>query len=223
MSSNDLRRETLFGDLSLDAYPLPWVKALSHQPWRTFVQARVEVDRGRISEAIFLWQEILGMQNLESLHYAQAWHFLRGYSVDPDPSIAKDLFGVVLEVPMEGGLDVLAAYADHHAAYFNFNGSSVLWLRPDPSLDPLIGSMLEEGAQIIRKIGPWKEPRRSAPALGDIRINLISPAGLHFGEGPQNLAAENPMTKPIWGASISLLQALVRVGISAPSKKPQQA
>lgn len=218
MTGNDELRETLFGDLPLQAYPPPWVKALSHRPWRTFVQARVAADAGRKSDAISLWQEVLSMQDIESLHYVQAWHFLRSHGVQPDPSIAKDLLGVVLEVPMEGGLDVLAAYADHHAAYLNFNGSGTLWLRPDHSLDPLIDSVLLEGAQIIQRIGAWKEPRRPAPALGDIRINLISPAGLHFGEGPLNLATDNPMTRPIWGASTALLQAIVRVGLSAISK-----
>lgn len=218
MATNDEIRETLFGDISLHAWPPRWKAALTHEPWRSFLSAREAAGAGRNSDAISLWQQILAMQNLESLHYAQAWHFLRSYGVYPDPSIAKDLLGVVLEVPMEGGLDTLAAYADRHAAYFNFNGSATLWLRPDHSLDPLIDSVLDEGAHIIRKIGVWNEPRRPAPALGDIRINLISPAGLHFGEGPLNLATENPMTKPIWGASVALLQTLVRVGLSAMSK-----
>ncbi len=219
MASNDEIRETLFGDLPLNAWPPRWKTSLSDDPWRSFLSAREAADAGRRPDAISLWQEILAMPNLESLHYAQAWHFLRSYGVHPDPSVAKDLLGVVLEVPMEGGLDVLAAYADHHAAYFNFNGSATLWLRPDQSLDPLIDSVLYEGAQIIQRIGVWKEPRRPAPALGDIRINLISPAGLHFGEGPMKLATENPMTKPIWVASTALLQEIVRVGLSSLSKE----
>ena len=218
MASNDEIRKTLFGDLPLNAWPPRWKTALSHEPWRSFLSAREAADAGRRADAISLWQEILAMPNLESLHYAQVWHFLRSYGVQPDSSIAKGLLGVVLEVPMEGGLDVLAAYADHHAAYFNFNGAATLWLRPDRSLDPFIGSVLHEGAQIIRKIGVWNEPRRPAPSFGDIRINLISPAGLHFGEGPMKLATENPMTKPIWVASAALLQEMVRIGLSAISE-----
>ena len=79
-------RDTLFGDSPLDAYP-PSATALSQPPWPAFIRAREAVAAGQIPAAIALWQEIVATDGLESRHYAQAWHFLRAYGVQPAPGM----------------------------------------------------------------------------------------------------------------------------------------
>jgi hypothetical protein len=157
------------------------------------------------------------MPDLESRHYAQAWQFLRVYGVDPPPQIAKALLGVVIEVPMTGGLDVLAAYPEHTARYYNFSGGAVIWEHPDDSLDPLIDELLRAGQDVVNAIGPWDKPRPPAPAAGRIRISFLTPSGLHFGDGPADQIPADPLAKPVFDAGTKLMQALVQAGGGAPA------
>lgn len=204
-------REILFGDVPLDEFPLS-DKTQTDEPWLSFARAREAVHAGRINEATEIWHHISEMKDLESRHYAQAWHFLRAHGVEPPRDLAKVLLGVVIEVPMEGGLDLLAAYPDHHARYFNFNGGGVVWEHPDDSLDPLIDQLLAAGAQVLREIGPWTQKRPGPPPVGYVRLNLLSPAGLHFGQGPFDTFAADPRAKPVIDAAYALMLKLTEWG-----------
>ena len=199
-------RDTLFGDLPLEAWPPG--NGPGGEPWQSFVAAREAVAAGRMDDAIAAWQQVSTMPRLESRHYAQAWHFLRAQGVQPPADRAKQLLGVVLEVPMENGLDLLAAYPDYSARYYNYTGAGEIWDRPDPSLDPLIDDVLRAGQQILNAIGPWEEARPAAPPAGQLRINLLSPAGLHFGQGPFNDLAADPLAKPAVEAGTALMTRL---------------
>ena len=46
------------------------------------------------------------------------------------PEKAQDVLGVVVEVAMEKGLDLVAGYADHHARY-NYSGAAIVWERTE--------------------------------------------------------------------------------------------
>lgn len=48
-----------------------------------------------------------------------------------DPAIGTH--GVVLDVPVDGALDTLAAYADGTARYINHSGKAIIWESPDTS------------------------------------------------------------------------------------------
>ena len=67
---------------------------------------------------------------------------------------AKDVYGVIVEVSMKQGLDIVAAYADHSARYFNYSGAAVIWENPDDSLREEIENLLNAGKKIIHNIGP---------------------------------------------------------------------
>jgi hypothetical protein len=199
-------RDTLFGDAPMEAWP---PKDIDGQPWDLFVRARNAAAAGRTADAIKAWQRIVGMPDLESRHYIQAWQFLREAGVQPSPTQAKELLGVVIEVPREGGLDLLAAYPDRHARYYNYSGAGVVWEHPSDSLDGPIDAVLTAATQILRVIGPWDKPRPAAPRTGNLRINLLSAAGLHFGEGPFGALASDPLAKPTMDSAVALMQALV--------------
>jgi hypothetical protein len=93
------------------------------------------------------------------------------------------VLGVVVEVGLASGNDLLAAYADRRAYYYNYSGAGVVWQRPDLSLDALIDSVLASAATIVARIGPWNDRLRPSPGSGFMRLNILTPAGLHFGEG----------------------------------------
>lgn len=213
-------RDSLFGDLPLEEWPSQSFLDSLHEPWITFAAARQMLASGQKDEAIGLWRGIAAMPGLESRHYAQAWHFLRSRGVPPPAEIAKTLLGVIVEVGMNDGQDLLAAYPDHTARYFNFRGRGVVWEHPDGSLDALIDDVLSAAKPILQAIAPWPDSRPAPPAAGLVRINLLSPAGLHFGQGPMNALASDPFARPAFDAATALMLRLIRCAKQA--KPPEQ-
>ena len=105
--------ETQFAERWVSGAPLP--------------RARQLADTDDTRSAAAALQGVLNMPELESRHYLQAYHFLRALGVNAPPEKTKDVLGVVVEVGMQRGLDLIAAYADRHARYFNYSGAGVVW------------------------------------------------------------------------------------------------
>ena len=209
-------RDTLFGDMPLEAWPSVSAALTEQEPWCFFIHAREAIAAGRVADAIPIWRLITEMAGLESRHYLQAWHFLRAHGVKPSTVKAKVLLGVVVEVAMYGGLDLLAAYPEYTARYYNYSGSGVVWDRPNNTLDSYINALLLGGEKVLQAIGPWEQQRPPAPPPGHLRINLLAPAGLHFGQGLFQAFAADAMAKPVVDAATTLMQQLVARG--APPK-----
>lgn len=201
-------RDTLFGDAPMSQWPSSMTSA-AYEPWASFVRARKAFEAGNRDEAIATWRTIAAMPSLESRHYAQAWHFLRVAGEKPTLIESKRLLGVVLEVPMEAGLDLLAAYPERTARYYNHSGRGVVWGHPDDSLDALIDNLLAAGQRILDAIGPWESNRPAEPPLGQIRLNVLSPAGLHFGQSTFEVFGRDPLAGPVINAGVALMQGLI--------------
>lgn len=206
-SSDRPLRDTLFGDAPMGEWPGSCVPATG-EPWSSFVKAREAFEGGRQAEAVKIWKKITETPGLESRHYLQTWQFLRTAGTQVPAAKAKQLLGVVIEVPMEEGLNLLAAYPERSARYYNFSGAGVVWERPNDSLDGVIDSLLNNASRILQVIGAWEGARPAAPRAGSLRINLLSAAGLHFGEGAFGALANDPMAKPTVDAAIVLMQRL---------------
>jgi hypothetical protein len=100
--------DMLFGDRPINEWPSG--ESSDGEPWESFIAARSALHSGNIADAVERWQFITNLPDLESRHYAQAWNILRGQGVSPAPDVAKQVRGMVLEVEMDGGADLLAAY-----------------------------------------------------------------------------------------------------------------
>ena len=201
-------RETLFGDMPSEEWPRDDASAEIF-PWSAFVSARSHLAAGRKSDAIACWRQILQQSGLESRQYLQAWHFLRQQGEQPPPEIARQVLGVVVEVPMREGLDMLAAYSDHTARYYNYSGAAVIWEHPDASLDPGIDQLLEASRQVVARIGPWEGARPAPPPFGSARLSFLTPSGLHFGQGPMNALANDPLGGRVLNLASGLMSALI--------------
>ena len=201
-------RDTLFGDMPLDRWPPDGVP-LETFPWKGFVSARSYLAAGSQSDAVAYWRQILEDPGLESRQYLQAWHFLRRQGQQPPPDIAKRVLGVVVEVAMPEGLDLLAAYADHSARYYNYSGAAVVWEHPDSSLDSTIKQLLEASRQVVAQIGSWEQARPAPPPCDQARLSFLTPSGLHFGQGPMAALSRDPLAGRVIQLATVLMKALI--------------
>jgi hypothetical protein len=208
-------RETLFGDLPLENWSKPGAALGAEEPWASFARARELLQSDRTA-AIESLRSIANTAGLEPRHHLQAWHVLRELGVKPAQDLGKQVLGVVVEVPVGGGPDVLAAYADHSARYLNHAGGAVIWERPDDRLDALIDGLLAASSSLVQRIGPWDGPRPPPPRKEHARLNFLTPSGLHFGEGPFGALAGDPMGAPVINAATLLMKELVEIGLKKP-------
>jgi len=202
-------RDTLFGDRPLSEWGNLSSNVPPVEPWNSFRRTENFVNAGDRQAAIETLSHILEMPGLESRHYLQAWHFLRDLGVQPPMAKGKILLGVVFEVGMAEGTDLLAAYPDYHARYYNFSGAGVIWERPNDSMDAAVDNLLRAGSIVLQAIGPWKGKRPPAPSEGKARINLLSPSGLHFGEGPFDVLGKDSLGGPVIKAAFQLMKDLM--------------
>ena len=201
-------RDTLFGDLPLDR----WVGdgSLSQAfPWSAFAAARADISKGRREAAVRKWIEIVHHPGLEPRHYLQAWHYLRIAGHQPPADISKQVLGVVVEVGLEGGLDLLAAYRDYSARYYNFSGAGVVWEHPNDAMNDKIDALLEASSRAAARIGPWESARPSAPPNGQVRLCFLTPSGVHFGQAQMELMAKDPLGGEVLQRAGDLMQALI--------------
>ncbi len=201
-------RDTLFGDLPLEHWQ---GNGSASKPWPSFVAAHQALQRGQAKPAITMMQGVVGMKDLEPRHYLQAWSVLRSLGVQPSPDIAKTVYGVVIEVGMPEGTDILAAYADHSARYINFAGSAIIWDRPDDRLDADIDLVLTMAQGVALMIGPWEDARPGVPPIGHTRLNILTPSGLHFGQGPMEAIGKDPIGGLLFDASTMLMMAMTQL------------
>jgi hypothetical protein len=202
-------RDALFGDLRLSQWlpqPLPQT-----EPWTSFAQAKQRSDQNDKPGAIAILQRILSLPDMESRHYLEAWTCLRDLGVSVPADKAKDVLGVVVEVGMDRGLDLVAAYPDHHARYYNFSGAGVVWERPNSSLDKPIDNLLRAASSAVKVIGPWGKDRPAAPPAGQARINILTPCGLHFGQGPYTALSKDRIGGPVLGLAFQLMQQMIKL------------
>ncbi len=113
-------RELMFGDSPWEV----WCRSGTDPagPWTKFNEAWAATKRSDVDLARQVLLQIVAEPGHESRQYAQAWHFLRELGQRPPSDESKHVFGVVVEVGMSEGLDVLCAYEDHTARYWNFSG-----------------------------------------------------------------------------------------------------
>jgi hypothetical protein len=196
-------RELLFGDVPLRN----WASAGEGRPWNLFARAADSIDAGDTAAARAALHQVLALEGLESRHYLQAWDGLRALGVQPPDDEAKHLYGVVIDMPVQGGWDTLAGYQNGGCRYLNFSGAGVVWETGDAQIGALLDRLLTQGRQVVARIGPWSGPRPPLTA-GHLRLSFLCPSGLHFGQGPTNALSADPLAGSLLSTGVNLLLAL---------------
>lgn len=201
---------TLYGDLPLDAWPTG--DDLTDEPWGSFVRARRHLDDGDQDLAVRAWVGVTMGTHLEARHRLQAWHFLRSIGVHPDATIAAEVWGVVAEVAVDDGHDLLAAYDVGGVRYLNHAGGVTIVEDLSADAGVALARWLAAAQQLAGHIGVWTEPSRPALAVGDSRMTMLTPGGLRFGQGPDDVLRADAMAGPLFSAATALLIAVLAPG-----------
>ena len=136
-----------------------------------------------------------------------AYNWLREHK---KPLAKGILLGVIVEVPLEGGLDTLAAYSDGRVRYLNQTGKlTVVELGGSADIEKLAKDLVNVSVPVVEKIGPWGKVRLPPPEKGNIRMTFLVSDGLYFGEGPLAIMQNEPMAAPVISKAIKLLQTVV--------------
>jgi hypothetical protein len=133
-----------------------------------------------------------------------------GYNVPP-----KKLFGVILEVPQEQGLDVLAAFSEGGVRYINYSGAMAIFEGSGNPVEKLAKELIASAQPLVNQIGPWEKKRLPPPGAGKVRVTMLVSDGLYFGEGPFEALGRDPLAGPVLDKATRLLQRV----IETPAKK----
>jgi hypothetical protein len=199
----------LFADETLETAASYAAAQANPSIWSHFARAHQAILQSSPDGAIQELNELLEVPGLETRVYLQAWSCLRALGQFPSAAAASEIRGIVVEVDFEQGLDLLAAYSDHTARYYNYSGAGIIWDVPDLRISSIIDQLLAAGQGIISQIGLWDGPRPPAPQNGTARLNLLTYGGLYFGQGEYELLASDPLGGPLLRSAIALMQALI--------------
>lgn len=122
----------------------------------------------------------------------------------------KELLAIIVEIGLDSGLDVLAAYRDGSARYINHTGKILIWDARDTTSDQLMADFFSEGEKIVNKIGPWDKPRLPCPPTGKVRISFIVSDGLYFGEGPIQVLFNDPIAAQALTCATQIMQYITQ-------------
>lgn len=208
-------RDSLFGDRPMEMWP-PANNIIDSEPWLTFDKARKLYASGKKAEAMGLWWQIAQTKNLESRHYLQAWTFLRAAGFTPkngkkleDTDLGKFVYGVGIEVSMEGGLDSFAVYADFSVRYYNYTGAGSIIDTPVPALQHAIPNMFTAANALAEIVPPHTEPGHPpAPSFPNAAVYLYTPGGLRFAIGPAAVLQYHKDVGPVMLCGTAIITVL---------------
>lgn len=131
------------------------------------------------------------------------------------PAGEARVHGVVLDVPLDAGVDTLAAYADGTARYINHTGRTIIWEVPEAAgeIGTLVGGLL----RVTEGVLPYVEPAGWAPPpeeVGRAQVTVLTRAGL-----ATLPLINNQVSQDLFGAGAALMNALLEraLGGEAPA------
>ncbi len=128
------------------------------------------------------------------------------------PVPPKETLGVVIEVPLEQGLDVLAAYADGTVRYINHMGSISVYESHPAEIAAQAKEIVETAQGMVKQQPVGTRRRQAPPSLGDVRLTALVSDGLYVGQGAFEAIATGKQTAPVLQGAQKLLDLIVRQG-----------
>ncbi len=177
---------------------------MSRFPWVMLTAAHIQIQKGNLEEAKRLLRAAT-LISQETILQLWAWHNLRRLGKAPSAAMAQQVLGIVIEVPYQGGVDVLASYSDGTARYLNHQGGLIVWDTYDEQITPLV----YEGIRLARPMGSLEQFHSDEPvAEGEVRLSTLTPAGVYIWEGTPEDGSD---VSRLFAQQAALLRALVRL------------
>jgi len=170
---------TLLQDDKIDE-AVDWLRIeTSRYPWMMLAAAYTSL-RQNLPEEAARWLRAVTLIATDTVVQLWAWHNLRLLGKEPPASLANKVLGIVVEVPNQGGEDVLASYADGTTRFLSFTGAMIIWEDYHPQITPLI----HEGLKLAHPTGEVFSAHKNDPVLeGDVRLTILTPGGMYFWQG----------------------------------------
>ena len=92
------------------------------------------------------------------------------------PLPGQHLLGVIVEMPVQGGLDALAAYSDGGVRYVNHSGNIAV-VEANATALPAVQGLFSAAQPLLASLSPSHKPRQAPPSGADIRLTLLSSKG----------------------------------------------
>lgn len=167
-------------------------------PWDVLFAKNLELDK---------LKEVASNKVLESRQRILAYNLLSSNNSSSDN---KELLGVIVEVALPHGLDVLAAFSDGTARYLNHSEKVLIWETQTAQSTTLIEELLSYSMNVVNQIGPWDKERKPFPSNGMIRITFLVSDGLYFGEGSFKVLQNDPLAGPVINSAALLMAYLTQ-------------
>jgi hypothetical protein len=143
-SDDDPIRQMLFANQPLkELVKRTTLDGSTNNPLQTITDASKLAEEGEKTDAVSKLRSVLQTQPPETRVELFVWSGLRELGEKPDPKSGTEVLGVIIEVPMSGGYDTLAAYADGSARYLNYSGSGIFWDKPDDIIKSLCTNFIK--------------------------------------------------------------------------------
>ena len=213
-------RETLYSNASLG----PLISRIKDDsktifPWSNFVEANQAMKKNDNAKAMNLLKQVVDANGLDTRIYLQAWHTLVSLGEFPPESTRGQIQGAVIENHMDQGLDIVAAFADHSARYWNYSGTGIVWDARDPKIDEVIDNLFYVNQQIMKRIGIGLRDTPHIPPKGNIRIFLMAYDGSCVGEGTYDFLYNDEMGKYAINTAYGLMMTLMDKQKQSQSRK----
>jgi hypothetical protein len=160
--------------------------------------------------AVSQLKQIVGTQGLNTRIQLQAWHTLVSLGELPIETLRGYTQSVVIENHNDQGLDIVAAYADNTARYWNYTGTGIIWETRDPEIDKLVFELLKIGFEITKRIGIDLRNAPPVPEKGFLRIYIMAYDGSAVGEGRFEQLSKDPMGNTAINAGYNLMTGLIK-------------
>lgn len=141
---------------------------------------------------------------------AIAFNKLRASGEDVVP---KRVLGVIVEVPLGTGLDVLAAFSEGGVRYLNQSGKAAFFEGQGNAVEYLAKELIAVSQPIVNRIGPSDKKRLPPPKAGNVRITFLVSDGFYFAEGPFRTMQQDAIAGPVLSKATQLLQRVVKLGV----------
>jgi hypothetical protein len=182
--------------------------APEYKPYGMYLLAQVKKSEGQTEKASKVLSRVALAGDLDSRLRLIAWANLRRMNVRPPADLAQQVLGVVLEVKSGTSTDILSAYNDRSARYFNYSGAAVIWEKPDNSLDALTQQLISDGQALQ---GCRTVEDRTRELHSDVRVSLLTPGGICELEARwTDLQSGHSKISRLFGDATRLQQAMIQ-------------